>query len=100
MLAVGSVTGLLEIDRAEERILGVDTSFWIAVALTYLEFLEEREVYLICDSFICILILKTELSRCANRLATMYSYGLYTYCFDFSLRYGHWTMTSEALAWG
>ena len=35
MLTVGSVTSLLEIDRAEERILGVDTSFWIAVALTY-----------------------------------------------------------------
>ena len=46
MLTVGSVTGLLEIDRAEERVLGVDTSFWIAVALTYLEFLEEREVCL------------------------------------------------------
>ncbi|KAN0080093.1 hypothetical protein V8E55_009659 [Tylopilus felleus] len=46
MFAVGSVTGLLEIDRAEERILGVDTSFWIAVALTYLGFLEERESYL------------------------------------------------------
>lgn len=44
ILTVGSVTGLLEIDRAEERVLGVDTSFWIAVALTYLEFLEEREV--------------------------------------------------------
>ena len=46
ILTVGSVTGLLEIDRAEERILGVDTSFWIAVSLTYLEFLEEREVRL------------------------------------------------------
>lgn len=51
ILTVGSVTGLLEIDRAEERILGVDTSFWIAVALTYLEFLEEREVCLTCVSF-------------------------------------------------
>ena len=46
MLTVGSVTGMLEVDRAEERMLGVDTSFWIAVALTYLEFLEEREVCL------------------------------------------------------
>ncbi|KAF8438518.1 hypothetical protein L210DRAFT_3544258 [Boletus edulis BED1] len=46
ILTVGSFTGLLEIERAEERILGVDTSFWIAVALTYLEFLEERESYL------------------------------------------------------
>ncbi|KIJ61252.1 hypothetical protein HYDPIDRAFT_177139 [Hydnomerulius pinastri MD-312] len=46
VLTVRSVTGLLEIDRAEERMLGIDTSFWIAVALTYLEFLEERESYL------------------------------------------------------
>ncbi|KAH7882198.1 hypothetical protein F5I97DRAFT_1913169 [Phlebopus sp. FC_14] len=46
VLTVRSVTGLLEIDRAEERIFGVDTSFWITVALTYLEFLEERESYL------------------------------------------------------
>ncbi|KAG1753705.1 uncharacterized protein EDB91DRAFT_1343096 [Suillus paluster] len=35
VLATASVTGLLEIDRAEECILGVDTSFWIAVALAY-----------------------------------------------------------------
>ncbi|KAH7922497.1 hypothetical protein BV22DRAFT_1121462 [Leucogyrophana mollusca] len=46
VLTVRSVTGLLEIDRAEERMLGIQTSFWIAVALTYLEFLEERESYL------------------------------------------------------
>ncbi|KAF8841046.1 hypothetical protein BDN67DRAFT_576772 [Paxillus ammoniavirescens] len=46
VLTVRSVTGLLEIDRAEERMLGIDTSFWVAVALTYLEFLEERESYL------------------------------------------------------
>ncbi|KAF9228106.1 hypothetical protein BS17DRAFT_773063 [Gyrodon lividus] len=46
VLTARSVTGLLEIDRAGERMLGVDTSFWIAVALTYLAFLEERESYL------------------------------------------------------
>ncbi|KAG0698958.1 hypothetical protein DFH29DRAFT_938761 [Suillus ampliporus] len=46
VLTAASVTGLLEIDRAEERILGVDTSFWIAVALAYWEFLEDRESYL------------------------------------------------------
>lgn len=46
LLTAASVTGLLEIDRAEERILGVDTSFWIAVALAYWEFLEDRESYL------------------------------------------------------
>lgn len=44
VLTVRSLTGLLEIDRSEEILLGVDTSFWIAIALTYLEFLEEREV--------------------------------------------------------
>ncbi|KAF8809825.1 hypothetical protein BYT27DRAFT_7093215 [Phlegmacium glaucopus] len=46
LLTVRSLTGLIEVDRAEERLLGVDTSFWIAMVLTYLEFLEERESYL------------------------------------------------------
>ncbi|KAF8949971.1 hypothetical protein BDZ97DRAFT_1923626 [Flammula alnicola] len=46
VLTVRSLTGVIEIDKLEERFLGVDTSFWIAVALTYLEFLEERESYL------------------------------------------------------
>jgi len=46
VLTVRSLTGLIEIDQAEERVLGVQTSFWVAVALTYLEFLEERESYL------------------------------------------------------
>ena len=43
-LTVRSLTGLIEIDKTEEQLLGVDTSFWIAVVLTYLEFLEERAV--------------------------------------------------------
>ena len=43
-LTVRSLTGLIEIDDTEERLLGVDSSFWIAIVLTYLEFLEEREV--------------------------------------------------------
>ncbi|KAG1894905.1 uncharacterized protein F5891DRAFT_1194715 [Suillus fuscotomentosus] len=46
LLTLASVTGLLEINRAEERILGIDTSFWIAVALAYWDFLEDRESYL------------------------------------------------------
>ncbi|KAI6030322.1 hypothetical protein EDC04DRAFT_2868992 [Pisolithus marmoratus] len=46
VLTCRSTTGLLEINRAEERILGVETSFWIAVSLSYLEFLEDRESYL------------------------------------------------------
>lgn len=44
VLTFRSVTGVIEMDKGEERYLGVDTSFWIAIALTYLEFLEEREV--------------------------------------------------------
>jgi hypothetical protein len=44
VLTVRSRTGLIEINKTEEQLLGVETSFWIAVALTYLEFLEEREV--------------------------------------------------------
>ena len=43
-LTVRTLTGLIEIDDPEEQLLGVDTSFWIAIVLTYLEFLEEREV--------------------------------------------------------
>ncbi|KAH8112023.1 hypothetical protein DFH11DRAFT_1609311 [Phellopilus nigrolimitatus] len=40
----GSTTGLLAIDTAMERELGVDRSFWVTVALAYMEFLTEREV--------------------------------------------------------
>lgn len=46
VLTFRSMSGLLEINRAEERMLGVETSFWIAVSLSYLEFLEDRESYL------------------------------------------------------
>lgn len=42
--SAGSITGILELDGGLERLLGVDTGFYIAVALTYLEFLSEREV--------------------------------------------------------
>ena len=44
MFTVRSVTGLLELDERVERDLGVAQSFWIAIALTYLDFLEDREV--------------------------------------------------------
>jgi len=47
VLTVRLLTGTLEIEKTEEVLLGVDTSFWIAVALTYLEFLQEREVSVI-----------------------------------------------------
>lgn len=43
-MTVNTITGLIEVDQAEEAALGVDSSFWIAVALTYLEFLQEKEV--------------------------------------------------------
>lgn len=42
--SLGSFSGLLEIDTEMEKELGVDRSFWVAVALTYMEFLVEREV--------------------------------------------------------
>ena len=44
LLTIRSLTGLIELNQGEEQTLGVDTSFWVAIALTYLEFLEEREV--------------------------------------------------------
>ena len=44
VLTVRSVTGLLELGERVERDLGVAPSFWIAIALTYLDFLEDREV--------------------------------------------------------
>ncbi|KAJ3878579.1 hypothetical protein F5051DRAFT_351812 [Lentinula edodes] len=43
---VGSVNGILQLDKLEAEMLGVDPSFWVAVALTYLDFLEERGSYL------------------------------------------------------
>ncbi|KAI1795463.1 hypothetical protein LXA43DRAFT_992936 [Ganoderma leucocontextum] len=40
-------SGLIELDEGQCRVLGVDPVFYVAVALTYLEFLEERESYLV-----------------------------------------------------
>jgi len=45
-MTVGSLTGLIEVNQQEEQLLGIDTSFWIAVALTYLDFWESRASYL------------------------------------------------------
>jgi len=50
VLTVRSVTGLLELDEKAECELGVAPSFWIAIALTYLDFLEDRESYLAAAS--------------------------------------------------
>lgn len=54
LLTIRSLTGLIELNQVEERTLGVDASFWIAIALTYLEFLEEREVNF---SLACFIVL-------------------------------------------
>ncbi|PPQ62810.1 hypothetical protein CVT24_000504 [Panaeolus cyanescens] len=54
VLTVRTVSGVIEIDKAEEKNLGVDTSFWIAMALTYLEFLEEREASRFCIRVVVI----------------------------------------------
>ena len=37
-------SGLIEMDEGQCRVLGVEPAFYVAVALTYLEFLEDREV--------------------------------------------------------
>ncbi|KAI0041677.1 hypothetical protein FA95DRAFT_1526240 [Auriscalpium vulgare] len=44
--AVASASGVLEFDAEDLAELGIDVTFWIAVALTYLEFLGDRESYL------------------------------------------------------
>ena len=48
----GSTHGLLEVDQGRERELGIQPSFYVAVALTYLEFLTEREVSLFQNAFV------------------------------------------------
>jgi hypothetical protein len=44
VFSVSSSTGVLEIDLEGVGKLGVDLGFWIAVALAYCEFLDDREV--------------------------------------------------------
>jgi hypothetical protein len=44
LLGMGSSTGRLQLDQGVARVLGVDGSFWIAIALAYLEFLDEKDV--------------------------------------------------------
>jgi hypothetical protein len=43
-LTVYQSKGLLSIDEASVKELGIDTSFWVTVALAYIEFLGDREV--------------------------------------------------------
>ncbi|EIN05720.1 hypothetical protein PUNSTDRAFT_115667 [Punctularia strigosozonata HHB-11173 SS5] len=45
-LTVYRFSGLLAIDEAGVKELGVETSFWVAVSLAYIDFLGERESYL------------------------------------------------------
>ncbi|KAH9925599.1 uncharacterized protein BXZ73DRAFT_91056 [Epithele typhae] len=45
MWTAGSTTGLLEMDAEQCRVLGVEPAFYVAVALTYLEFVEDRDSY-------------------------------------------------------
>ncbi|KAI0370983.1 hypothetical protein BV20DRAFT_1035616 [Pilatotrama ljubarskyi] len=40
-------SGVIELDERQVRVLGVEPAFYVAVALTYLEFLQERESYLV-----------------------------------------------------
>ena len=69
VLTFGSFTGLIEIDAVEEKMLGVDRSFWIAVSLTYLEFLENREVSRSAHLFVIVtLTCMIELPRSTPRL--------------------------------
>lgn len=55
-LTISSITGLLEVDEVQEKALGVQNTFWIAVALTYLQFLEEREVSFILFSLVRVMM--------------------------------------------
>ena len=44
-LGANNTSGTIELDHGVARCLGVEPSWWIAVALAYInEFLEEREV--------------------------------------------------------
>ena len=43
-LALSATRGLLALDDAAARALGVERSFWVALALCYVEYLGEREV--------------------------------------------------------
>ncbi|KAF9265094.1 hypothetical protein L218DRAFT_182497 [Marasmius fiardii PR-910] len=46
LLTARSMNGILEMDQTEERLLGVDSAFWITVALTYLDFVNDKASYL------------------------------------------------------
>jgi hypothetical protein len=67
--AVASTTGVLELDTALAQALGVHPSFWVAIALAYLEFLEDREVSLgLFLARVINLTTHTGLHRCRRRM--------------------------------
>ncbi|KAF9516727.1 hypothetical protein BS47DRAFT_1340619 [Hydnum rufescens UP504] len=46
LIGSGVASGIIELDHGVARALGVEPSWWIAVALAYVEFLDERDAYL------------------------------------------------------
>lgn len=63
-----STTGVVEIDIEMEREMGIERSFWVTVALTYMEFLTEREVrFTPLLTFLRLIhSMTTELSSCSG----------------------------------
>jgi len=47
LIGTGATSGTIELDHGVARALGVEPSWWIAVALAYIEFLDERDAYLV-----------------------------------------------------
>lgn len=64
-------SGLLEMDEQQCRNLGVEPSFYIAAALTYLEFLEDREVSSFVHLLACCFDQRTLLSASEHPCAEL-----------------------------
>ncbi|KAF8322805.1 uncharacterized protein EI90DRAFT_3130922 [Cantharellus anzutake] len=45
LIGAHSTSGIIELDHGVARVLGVDLSWWISVALAYIDFLDERDGY-------------------------------------------------------
>jgi len=45
LIGTHSTSGTIELDHGVARALGVDPSWWIAIALAYIEFLDDRDGY-------------------------------------------------------
>ncbi|TFK69188.1 hypothetical protein BDN72DRAFT_796839 [Pluteus cervinus] len=46
VMTFGATSGIIELNQPDLESLGVEASFWVSVALTYLDFLENRASYL------------------------------------------------------